>query len=323
MTRSKKIFIGFTGRSIEQSQQIYKIGKSGYECWNLREFIIDEFIRTLKKKIPPINKNVINNYKADKKNSFFGISDDLFSKCSWGLLITDGPDDALTSSYAETIFLLNLYSKRFLYPLFYATDMGIIPIPKTETLVHVEHFQNQSGIFKSEKFIKFFKQMLAQAKYGVWQSDRVKRWDDEEWRLFVVALLFGGLKEYDNRKSSFGWQRESADMATILETLFTAGDTQNEEVGYRLKKRIAVLLSWKIPSIEKEITKLYSERSKFIHGSFFAKIAKDSRRDNGNLPVPDFVILYEQKEYVRLAFIAYLHLSMILRVGILKLKFSL
>lgn len=155
--------------------------------------------------------------------------------------------------------------------------------------------------------------MLPQSQYGTWQLDRIQKWDKEDWRLFVAGWIFSGLKDYDNSKSSFGWQRESAEVTTILEALFTADDTQNEEVGYRLRKRIAVLLSWKFSDIEKDLKKLYSQRCAYVHGSFFAQIDKDSRYNYDNLPVPDFGLLYKQKEYARFALVAYLHLAMLTR----------
>ncbi len=69
--------------------------------------------------------------------------------------------------------------------------------------------------------------------------------------------------------SSFDSQRESADMATILEALFTAGTGENTEIGYKLRKRVAAMLAFQFPSIEKEIKDLYKQRSAFVHGSFF------------------------------------------------------
>ncbi len=52
-----------------------------------------------------------------------------------------------------------------------------------------------------------------------------------------------------------------------------------------------------------------------MHGSFFAQIAKDSKRANNNLPSPDFNILYKQKEYVRWALVAYLHLAKLIKLN--------
>jgi hypothetical protein len=150
---------------------------------------------------------------------------------------------------------------------------------------------------------------LPQSQYGVWQRDRCHKWNDEDWRLFVASLLFSGLQEYDSGKSSFSWQRESADMATILECLFTAGDAQTEEIGYRLRKRVAVLIGSYFADVEATIKEMYRLRSAFVHGSFFAHIAKRSKRSFSNLPLPDFNLLYRHKEYVRWALFAYLHLA--------------
>jgi hypothetical protein len=209
---------------------------------------------------------------------------------------------------------LNLYSPTFLYPLFYATDFGIIrPTRINRPVFTFAHYQNQSNVVATPDFVSFFKLLLPQSQYAVWQIDRAQKWSEEDWRLFVAGLLYGGLTEYDNSKNSFGWQRESADMATILESLFTAGDAQSEEIGYRLRKRIAALLSHRFPQVEKDVRDLYKERSAFVHGSFFSQIAKDSRRASNNIPSPDFDRLYGQKEYVRWAFVAYLHLARIVK----------
>jgi hypothetical protein len=63
------------------------------------------------------------------------------------------------------------------------------------------------------------------------------------------------------------------------------------------------------------IKKLYSERSAFVHGSFFRNAAKNVKVTNGiaELPHPRFQDLYRQKECVRHALIAYLYLSKIHR----------
>ena len=98
-------------------------------------------------------------------------------------------------------------------------------------------------------------------------------------------------------------------MACVFEALFTAEDSQNEEVGYRLRKRLAVLLSDKFPPIEDDIKKLYKQRSAFVHGSFFAQMAKDSKKKDHNLPFPDFFFLESPRERVRWALVACLRLA--------------
>lgn len=313
MTRDKTVFLAFAfaGEEIKQLQKIRKIDE-GYELWNLKKFSRDEFIDALKKKIPPVNNNVLRNYGRAKTdgNDPFGITEKQYKECSWGLFISDSLDGM--GSYAETIFLLNLYTPVFLYPRFYCSDFGIQRISHSSFAASYT-YQNQTPFFKTKKFVAFFKTLLPQSQYAAWQLNRIKKWSKEDWRLFVASRLFSGLEAYDNRKNIFGWQRESADMAAALEALFTAGDASNEEVGYRLRKRIATLLSWKIPSIEEEIKEIYSQRSAFVHGSFFAQIAKDSKISNNNLPNPDIKLLHNQRECVRLALVAYLHLARLIQ----------
>lgn len=213
-----------------------------------------------------------------------------------------------------TLYILNLYSPNFLYPAFHVNDMGIMRQAYKKDQSFYYHTQN-GKIFQTKEFVTFYKEMFEQSKYDSWHLYRIQTWDKEDWRLFVASSLYSSLKDYENSKNSFGWQRESAEMTTILESLFTADDSRNEEVTYRLRKRVAVLLAWKFPEIEKGIKGLYSARSAFVHGSYFLQIAKDSPDAHNNIPIPDFKLLYKHKEYVRLALISYLNLAKIVRVG--------
>lgn len=314
MDRTKTIFFAFTGKDPGQTEKIRDI-QNGYEFWNLKKFTIDEFVEEIKKKIPPINNNVIHNYKADGSNNRdpFTITEEQFKKCSWGLLIPDTLEEG-GFSHAETMFILNLYSPNFLYPYFFVNDMGIMWQKHDKNSMIYFHTQD-CLIFNNENFVKFYKTLFEQSKYGSWHLDRIQLWNKEDWRLFVAALLYSGLKDYENEKNSFGWQRESAEMGTILEALFTASDARNEEVMYRLRKRIAVLLVWKFPDIEKDIKELYGARSAFVHGSFFEQIAKESPNAYNNIPIPNFNLLYKHKEYVRVALAAYLNLAKIVNSG--------
>lgn len=313
MSRTKTMFFAFTGKPTDQEEKTFEI-QDGYELWNLKKFTVDEFCKALQVKLPPVNNNVLCNYKIDDNASgFYGVTEKQFKQCSWGLLIPDTLEGS-GFSYAEAMFLLNLYSPNFLYPEFYANDMGIIRQEYDKDPMIYFHTQDHS-IFNKKNFVVFYKTLFEQSQYGNWYSDRIKSWGKEDWRLFVAALLYSGLKDYENAKSSFGWQRESAEMATILEALFTAGDAKNEEVGYRLRKRIAVLLSTYFPSIEDDIKELYKARSAFVHGSFFSQIAKDTKNANNNLPVPDFNLLYKHKEYVRFSLVAYLNLARAMMSG--------
>jgi len=313
---TKKIFIALTGPEIKQGNKIYKITE-GYECWNLRKFNFDDFILAVKQQIPPINDNVLGNYKLDTqdKRNLFGVTDDEYKKCSWGLLLPDNVPGSLVNSYAEILFLLNLYSSHFLYPTFYVSDLGIQRIEHKKHAMLYFHGQNQAKVFKRKEFVKYFEKLLPQSVYGTWQRDRCKNWDKEDWRLFVASLLYQELKDYEFEKEAITWQREAADMITILECLFTAEDSINEEIGYRLRKRLAALIGFRFKDIEKDIKQLYTERSKFVHGSFFVGVGKEAKKENSvsALPLPDFEFLYKHKEYVRYALIAYLNLALQLK----------
>ena len=256
-----------------------------------------------------MNDKALRNYILEEKNSdIFGLTREQYAQCSWGLFIPKTLDGvSLTAS--EALSILNLYSPYFLYPAFLVNDMGIVKQTHHKDPSMYFHTQNAS-IFQTKDFVTFYTFLFDQAKYGSWHLDRIQSWNKEDWRLFVASSLYAGLSDYENSKSSLGWQRESAEMATILEALFTADDSRNEEVIYRLCKRIAVLLSWQFPNIERDIKKeLYKARSDFVHGSYFLQIAKESPGAFNNIPSPDFKLLYKHKEYVRFALAACLNLA--------------
>jgi len=310
--KAKKIFIALAGPKIKQDDKVYKIAE-GYECWNLKKFKFDDFILAIKRQIPPVNDNVLKNYKVDTPGQF-GATDKEYIKCSWGLLLPDNVPGSHVNSYAEILFLLNLYSSHFLYPTFFVSNLGIQQIEQQKHLMFF-YLQNQAKIFKSEEFVKYFKKLLPQSVYGYWERDRCKNWDKEDWRLFVASLLYQELKDYEFEKEAITWQREAVDMITILECLFTAEDSINEEIGYRLRKRVATLIGFRFKDIEKDIKLLYTERSKFIHGLFFVGVGKEAKKENSvtAIPLPDFEFLYKHKEYVRYALIAYLNLALQLK----------
>lgn len=62
---------------------------------------------------------------------------------------------------------------------------------------------------------------------------------------------------------------------------------------------------------------LYKERSAFVHGSFFIQIRKEMEIKDGlaKLPSPPFHFLYCQKERIRIARVAYIHLNKIRKGG--------
>lgn|GEM_PF-1035817 len=312
MDRNRTILIGFLGPDIKQDEKVFDIGQ-GYECWNLKKFTLDEFIDALKEKIPPINDNVLRNYKLTEKSiDIWGITEEDFSKCSWALFIPDCISDAVTEGYSEALFLLNLFSPSFLYPFFYVEDMGITrpTINRRGSWMYTSswHEQNQAHLFKTDNFVNFFKTLIEESGYGSWMLYRAQQWEKEDWRLFVACRFFSNLKDYDDGRDPFEWQRESAEMGATLESLFTSGDNTKDEIVYRLTKRISAIMSGIFPDIEKDIKDLYKQRSAFVHGDFFNQIAKESQHSFNNIPSIDFDVLMKQREYVRWALTIYLFL---------------
>jgi hypothetical protein len=320
---AKDIFIAFTGPKIEQATAIHQVSP-GYECWDLAKFQIDELLRFVQQRISPMNENVQKNYKreAGSSNTPFGIDSEDYAKCSWGLLLPDLVPDAMGNGYAEILFLMNLYSPRFLNPVFYLSDFGIYRLDHREHPLLYFHDQNQAHRFKREEFVEFYNTLASEGGYGTWQADRMARWNLEDMRVFVACLLFNGLRASEHSKDVFTWQRESADMATILEALFTAGTGDTTEVGYKLRKRVAAMLAFQFPAIENEIRDLYKQRSAFVHGSFFIQIRKELDIKDGlaKLPSPPFHFLYRQKELIRFALVAYLHLNKVRKAGAAEFK---
>lgn len=314
---AKDLFIAFTGPKVEQAAAVYEISP-GFECWDLSKFKMDEFLTVAQERIPPMNDNVLGNYRREPDaNTPFGIDFEDYSHCSWGLFLPDLVQDSLGYGYSEILFVLNLYSPRFLSPIFYLSDFGIQRLERPAHLLLYYHDQGQSQLFKRVQFVDFYKLLISEAGYGSWQSDRMARWDLEDMRVFVACLLFSGLRSTEHRKDVFTWQRESADMSTILEALFTAGTGDNTEVGYKLRKRIAAMMARQFPHIEKEIKELYKQRSSFVHGAFFLQIRKKIEITDGyaKFPSPPFHMLYQQKECIRFALAAYIYLNKVRKAG--------
>jgi hypothetical protein len=308
----KDILIAFTGPRVQQEQAVYQIAV-GHECWNLAKFERGEFLSLARQRIPPMNTNVLGNYERGdaSSNSPYGLDDETYQRCSWALLLPDLVPNSLGYFCSDILFLLNLYSPRFLRPLFYLSDFGVQRPDQHEDYRLFYHDQNQAPRFSRRQFVKFYEMLASEAGYGSWQADRMAKWDQEDWRLFVACLLFSELRQGEHSKQVFTWQRESADMATILEALFTAGSDDLGEVGYKLRKRIAVLLAVWFPDIEQDVKRLYRQRSSFVHGSFFQQAKKDIEVSHGlaKLPSPPFEFLYLRKEEIRRALAVYIYLN--------------
>ena len=306
-----QLFIGFygwpAGSGIDQDAPRSVIAE-GFECWNLRKFSPNEFVDAIKEQIPPVNANVLINY-INNGTGTFGASEEQYGEYLWGLLLPDPADDS--NGYFETVAIINLFSSKYMHPAFYVDRMGITKLGKFKEINVEPNDMQGHEQFKTENFVSFYTAMIDQMKYFIWKRVNVTSWSKEDWRLFMAAIFYNGLDEYQKSKSGFTWQRESTDMSTLLETLLTAGDQQTEEIGYRLRKRAGVLIGWKFNDIETELKTLYKDRSEFVHGSYYKKIISEMRRnqyDTAMPPPPDFKKIYKTKERIRIIFAAYLFL---------------
>jgi len=311
----RQIFVAFAGAPIEQEAAIAKIAE-GYECWNLAKFGFGRFVSTVQCRIPPEDRHTLqNDYKRGAKqlDDPFGLNASRYKEASWGLLLPN-PMEYRGPTHEESLFLLNLYSPHFLYPVFYVSEQGIWRLaPKTDFWDENERQQqNQAERFKRQEFVKFYEALSTESMYAGFRErdNRATHWGKEDWRIFVACLLFAGLADYTS-KLLFTWQREPADMATILEALFTAGTDDNREVSYKLRKRVAALLSHRFQDVEQRIKRLYKVRSDFVHGSFFVTAEKQVRKQAGFITVegPPLKVLYEQKEMIRQALAACLYIN--------------
>lgn len=316
------IFFAFTGPAIQQDEKFFIIGEK-FECWNLKKINFEDFLENIKIKIPPRGPNMLKHYSKNGTTGHYGIDESKFAEASWGLLLPEDIDTGSIDNYYEILFLLNLYSKNFLYPIFYVTDFGISRIENVSNTPNYcippmacWHYQNKASIFKQKNFIDFYEMMKKESVYGAWNAHTSAGWEKEDWRLFVACLLFKEQKKYNKGRDIFTWQKEAAEIATIFEALLTA-DGNPTEVSYRLKKRSSVMLSHRISTIEQEIKKLYDLRSNFVHGSFFQKIYNDIQvKDKiAMIPLGEFEFLEKQKESARLLIVTYLNLHNLLSQG--------
>lgn len=307
------IFIAFYGWE-DHKIKLAKYKKIGdkFEIWNLQKFKLEEFVENIKNKIPPVNQNVINNYLSEEKlENDYGIKEETFKKTLWGILCPVKDKYYFDhSEFVKITFLLDLYLNNNLYPAFFVSHMGITKINKFKM---IEVLPNDLQKYKliNKNFITFYKEFIDTTKYIIWNRDEILKWNEEDWRLYIATNFYNDLKKYKS-KNIFNWQKESADMCILLETLLTAGDSSTEEIGYRLRKRVSVLMNWIFVDIEEEIKKLYKERSNFIHGSHYKNIIKEMRKNpyDKALPVgPNFKELEKIKDYIRHIFIFYLYLN--------------
>ena len=325
----KYIFIGFKGWPEPKNilnKKITIFGKDkNFEIWDLRRFTYKDFLIKIKEKIPPINDTINNNYYWKEKidTDFVGMTEEEYKECLWGILLPNIDNDK-ENFYYEVLFLLNIFCPIYLKPYFYVSGMGIynerkkIKNPCIHSPVNDEQ-KNICKIIKSNNFVKFYEIFIIEIKKyneaywtnSIQNRESVFNWNDEDFKIYFSFKYYKELEKYQNSKNPFLWQKECVDMSLILEILFTSGEQDKSNIGYKLRKRTGVLIGWKFPEIEKEIKDIYNNRSDFIHGSFYKQLKKDIKNNKSYKNI-DFDNLYNKKEKIRFILIAYLYLNKVI-----------
>lgn len=306
----RRIFLSFPGYNVGIKQKIKKI--NDFEFWNLEKIDQNEFIKLIRKKIKPINKNVVKNYFTTRDE---GAYKEAYKESAWGMLLPDFTKDPMGSRY-ESLFLVNLFSKLALPVTFYVSRMGIM-VEKTKLSFSKKAiFHGEDNKFTNKRFIQFYNLLFPEVMGTSWHADEVLKWGREDWRLSIACSSFSELSKYQKVKYPMRWQEECADIAAFYETLLSR--KKNDGGYYKIIQRIEVLLSDhykdKFGGIKKGLKDLFDYRNEFVHGSFFDRLKKETKAYSDNskmaqLPGVDFRFLEKQVEVARKVFISFFYLK--------------
>jgi len=306
----KKIFLAFPGYKVSVKQKIKKI--NNFEFWDLGKIGHQNFIKLIRKKIKPINKNVIKNYFTTSSKKAY---QEAYKESSWGMLLPDFTKEVLGSRY-ESLFVVNLFSDLALPVMFYVSRIGVM-VEKGKLRFHEKaKFHKEDKKFTNKRFIQFYNLLLPEIIGTDWHADEVLKWSREDWRLSIACSLFSELSKYQKVKYPMRWQAECADIVAFYESLLSR--KKNDGGRYRISQRIEVLLSGhykdRFSDVRKGLKKLYDHRNEFVHGSFFERLRKETKaypdnKEMAQLPDVDFDFLETQAETARKVFISFLYLK--------------
>ena len=293
------ILVAVPGVEIDRKGDRLQLSE-GYEIWNLRRMSFEVF----KKQV--LRNPIFSEHLTEEK---FVLAPSDYERASWGLLLPVGPFGY--GMYSPTKLLIDLYSPQFLFPVFYlmgATAVRLPPVPGGD--VH----KDISILFGKPEFPQWHQALVSESGYAWPENRRAQHWTPQDWRMCIGCLLFGQLSDYATGKQIIGWQREAADLSCILEALLNAENEEKSEITYRLRKRASVVLGNHDPSADRELKRLYDQRSSFVHGTFFKHYLKESKKksvDNYLLPSPPFDDLSQWKNLVRKILVACLYINKI------------
>ncbi len=161
----------------------------GYECWNLASVQMNDFLSSVRRRIPPMNENVLKNYGREAGGA---------NRATWhqwrGLRRKNvGGGCCLRPRSKRTGERLcgdcvpcGRNSPCFLNPVFYLSDFReSIALIIVSIISCTSTIQNQARLFKRGEFVEFYKTLISESGYGVWQARRGwARWDMEDMRVF-------------------------------------------------------------------------------------------------------------------------------------------
>lgn len=305
----KNVFLAFPGWEVQLKSKISKI--NDFEFWNLDKIKQDEFINLIQEKIKPLNKNVKRNYYSFGGYEKFCTS---YKDSNWGMLLPDYEGEFYGNEH-DSILLIKLFSGLPLHIMFTVGKGGIFVKKDNITELEKSHWHKEDLKFKNKKFVDFYNELHPIVINTDWHADKVFKWSREEWRLNIAFSQFEELFKYFRSKYPMNWQSECSDIVSLYEILLSRKKNDNGQ--YKIIQRIEILLSdfygKKMPTIKKELKKLYNFRNDFVHGSYFDHLKKETKfySDDKNMaqaPSVDFEFLERQFNIARKVFIAYLFL---------------
>ncbi len=258
----KAVFLGFGGVPITQSSTRLVIAP-GFECWDLKKMTLPQFVIEIKSAIPPLNVNIMDAfYFGDSR--FVPPMEPIYKRCSWGLLLPFPTDKHGNNNVEEVLFILNLFSPAFLNPHFSTSDMGMRDHSRDlpEYWHEPSYTQDQSSLFKTDRFVKFFHALEPACPLFSYDYHRIRGWREEKHALAMACALFKDLRHYIS-KDTLKIHREYLDIRIILEMLLTYEDEPAK--GPNVLNRMMTFLK----GIRKNSKYVYKYRNDYVHGKTF------------------------------------------------------
>lgn len=308
----KKIFLAFPGYNVGLKKAVTKV--QDVEFLNLEKISCEEFIKLIKQKVKPINRNVKKNYFHNVEPDKF---DEIYKEASWGILLPNYFENY--SGIGESHFTINLFSNYAMPLVFSVNGMGLIVFKHKLRVQDKTMFHNQDKLFTNRNFVKFYNEMCRELGKNFWNAMKVPKWSQEDWRYCIASQLLEKLYLFEKSKAPMTWMEECAATTALYETLFSRGT--NDAGRYKVVQRAEVLLGKvygkSFFKVKEGLGHVYNHRNDFLHGSLFSRLQKEtakalkasSDKSFASLPNVDFRFLEEQRFLAKKIFITFIYLK--------------